>query len=51
MEMDTLNNNSATEIDQGGHRGKYLLLDELRSPWDLLITSHCHNLPVENCQQ
>ena len=34
------------EIDQRGHRGKYLLLEELRSPWDLSITSH-----ESDCQQ
>ena len=39
--METSKNDSiATEIDQGGHRGKYFLLEELRLPWDLLITSH-----------
>ena len=38
--METSNNNSATEIDQGGQKGEYLLLGELMSPWDLSITSH-----------
>ena len=38
--MKTSNNNSTTEIDQGGQRGEYLLLGELMSPWDLSITSH-----------
>ena len=28
------------EIDQRGHREKYLLLEVLRPPWDLSITSH-----------
>ena len=40
IEVETSKNNSATEIDQGGHRGKYLLLEELRPPWDSTITSH-----------
>ena len=32
--------NSSIELDQRGQRGKYLLLEELKSPWDLSITSH-----------
>ena len=40
IEMETLKTNRAIEIDQGGHRVKKLLLEELRSPWDLSITSH-----------
>ena len=38
--MGTSKNNRAIEIDQGGHRVKKMLLEELRSPWDLSITSH-----------
>ena len=38
--METLNNNSATEIHQAGQKGEYLLLGESMSPWDLSITSH-----------
>ena len=40
IEVETSNNNSATEIDQGGQKGEYLLLGESMSPWDLSITSH-----------
>ena len=40
IEMETLKTNRAIEIDQGGHRVKKLLLEELRSPWDLSITLH-----------
>ena len=40
IEVETLRNNSTIEIDQRRHRGKYLLLEELRSAWDLWITSH-----------
>ena len=40
--METSKDNSAIDIDQGGHRGKYLLSEELRSPCDMSITSHWH---------
>ena len=45
IEVETSNNNRATEIDQGGQKGESLLLGELVSPWDLSITSH-----ESNCQ-
>ena len=38
-----LKNPGSAQIEQGGHRRKYLLLEELRSPWDLSITSHESN--------
>ena len=38
--METSKNNRAIEIDQGRHKVKKLLLEELRSPWDLSISSH-----------
>ena len=40
IKVETSKNICTIEINQEGHRGKYLLLEELRSPWDLSITSH-----------
>ena len=34
IEVETSKNHCAIDIDQGGHRGKHMLLKELRSRWD-----------------
>ena len=44
--VETSKNNSTIEIDLGGHRGEKLLLEELRPPLDLSITSHERKQPT-----